>query len=215
MKIKNILFALTLTCSAPAFSDNPENTFLVKNNDSGAKCFDENSHIINVGIGLWTGNYYNYNKAAGQYYRSPAFSLSYEQPWPKRIGPGYLGVGAYLGYETERYTLNYYSGYNGALYHADDRWNHFMITGRAVYHWDVLNSAKAEVYAGVLIGLRFNTYNYEDNDPYQDNQIVYNRVNLAASAFAGARYYFTKNFGVYAELGYGISVATVGVSLKF
>jgi hypothetical protein len=34
-------------------------------------------------------------------------------------------------------------------------------------------------------------------------------------AHLGARYYFTDNIGAHAELGYGISVLTLGASFKF
>ena len=90
-----------------------------------------------------------------------------------------------------------------------------MVDGRAAYHWDVLNSGKAEVYAGVLIGVRINTYTYDDNDPYTDHEIGNSFLNPGYSAFAGARYYFTKNIAVYGELGYGVSYATGGLSFKF
>jgi hypothetical protein len=36
----------------------------------------------------------------------------------------------------------------------------------------------------------------------------------AIAAFAGARWYFVENIGVYGEVGSGISYATVGFSFK-
>jgi hypothetical protein len=38
---------------------------------------------------------------------------------------------------------------------------------------------------------------------------------VAYSLFAGARYFLSDNFGVMAELGYGIAYLSLGASLKF
>src|SRR4051812_12499559 len=59
------------------------------------KAFDENSRILNVGFGLGR-NYYHVAKSNG-YYQTffPAINISYEQPYKKRLGPGYLGIGGY------------------------------------------------------------------------------------------------------------------------
>ena len=188
-----------------------------KDND-GEKCFDENTHIINLGVG-WGRSYYTFLRSAG--YSSgttPAFSLTYEQPWPKKLGPGFLGVGAYLGFQHAYYNYNYDYWYNNyATYYYNHSWNYYMVAGRAAYHWDVLNSKNAEVYAGVLIGMRFQTYNYSTNDPGNNDPYSYKQSSVwpVYSVFAGARWYFVKNFGLFAEVGYGISYGTVGMSIKF
>ena len=93
-----------------------------------------------------------------------------------------------------------------------------MVAARATYHWDVLNSKNAEVYAGVIAGVRFQTEHYETNDPDKNNDPYSYTSSFAYpafSAFAGARWYFAKNVGLFAEAGYGISYATVGMSFKF
>ena len=41
-----------------------------------------------------------------------------------------------------------------------------------------------------------------------------NASGVLVELFAGARYYFTDNFGVMGELGYGIAWLKLGVSLK-
>ena len=38
---------------------------------------------------------------------------------------------------------------------------------------------------------------------------------IGFSIHVGGRYYFTDNFGAFAEVGYGIAYANLGVSLKF
>jgi hypothetical protein len=188
---------------------------LLKSSGSGEKCYDENTRIINAGIGFGGGNYYHLALGGSySYIISPAFSLTYEQPLKKKVGPGYIGVGAYAGFQTASYTNNYI-GYNSYNYYYEDRWNYIIAGARGAYHWDVLNSGKAEVYGGVIIGLRIQTYTYTTNDPNNNN----NRLNEgsvypAFSIFAGARWYFVKKVALFGELGYGISYATAGVSFK-
>jgi hypothetical protein len=190
-----------------------------KNNSGGEKCFDENTHVINLGVGFGGGGYYR-GVGGGKYvYRnSPAFSLSYEQALKKKLGPGYLGVGAYFGYQTSYYRYNDVF-FKGNYYYYQHRWNHMVIAARGAYHWDVLNAKNAEVYAGLIVGVRVQTYSYETNNPDPIEADLY-RLNdgliyPSYSLFAGARWYFVPKVALFAELGYGISYLTGGVSFKF
>ena len=38
---------------------------------------------------------------------------------------------------------------------------------------------------------------------------------LSIAWFAGARYYFSDNFAVMAEIGYGVAYLNLGIALKF
>ncbi|MFL5753899.1 MAG: hypothetical protein ACJ76F_10870 [Bacteroidia bacterium] len=188
---------------------------------SGGKCFDESTRVINLGAGLGSGNYYSAYRNHGYIYKSsPAFSFSYEQPLAKNVGPGLLGLGVYLGYQTASSTYNYYWDKNGYkdYYYYRNRWNNFMVAARAAYHPDVLNFGKGEVYFGAMAGLRFQSYHYETNNP-DPNSDIYRLSSRSVfptlSVFAGGRWYFTDNLGLFAELGYGISYLTGGLSFKF
>lgn len=183
---------------------------------SGAKCFDESSKVINLGVGFWGGNYYRYGKGGGYSYgRSPALSLSYEQALPKKIGPGLLGLGVYLGYQTfySRYNDWYY---NGNQYYYKHNWTHMFVAARGAYHADALTTDKGELYFGAVLGLRFQKYSYESNNlDNREFELRERSVYPGYSLFVGGRYYLTDNIGLFAELGYGISYLTAGVSLKF
>jgi hypothetical protein len=223
--MKKIIFLIAiLAMVSPSFAgDFPSkkrNYSFIKKNDGGEKCFDENTHIINIGVG-WGRRYYSFLGAPG--YSSgttPAFSLTYEQPWKQKLGPGYLGVGAYFGFQHAFYKYDY-SYYNNLLqyntYYYRHSWNYYMLAARAAYHWDVLNTKNAELYAGVIIGMRFQTHNYQTNDPGNKDPYSYRNsfAYPAYSFFAGARWYFAKNFGLFGEIGYGISYANGGFSIKF
>lgn len=186
----------------------------------GGKCFDENTRLLNVGVGIGGVRYYGFSRGGGySYSSSPAISITYEQPWSKRVGPGYLGVGGYLGFKTARtrYEYNYGAANN---YYFEHRWNHIVLAARGVYHWDVLNWEKGEVYGGALVGVRISTSGYSTND---NTPGVNNRGNdgvragALVSAFAGARWYFAPKFALFAELegGYSISSVNGGITFKF
>jgi hypothetical protein len=185
-------------------------------NAGGAHCFDESSKILNLGVGFG-GSYYRYNRGHGYSYRqTPAFSLTYEQALKEKVGPGFIGIGGYLGYQTARFRYDDYY-YNGNKYYYQHRWNYFVIAARGAYHLDVLNTDKAELYFGAIAGLRIQTYKYETNstDPYR-NQYDLSQRNIypALSLFVGGRWYFKPNIGLFGEVGYGISYLTLGLSFK-
>ena len=215
-KIITIIFITCLTFNS--FASEPVVGSVSTNTASGdgGQCFDESSHIINLGFGFGGRRYYSgYYGSGYDYGRSPAFSLSYEQPWKSKVGPGFLGIGAYIGYQTEHSRYNDYY-YKGSKYYYDYRWNHFMIAARAAYHWDVLNIENAELYGGAILGLSFQTHSYSTNDPYpnNDNSWYGSSVYPAFSLFVGGRWYFAKKVALFGEFGYGISYATIGLSFK-
>jgi len=184
---------------------------------TGSKCFDESSKVISLGVGFWGGNYYRFGKGLGYTYKSsPSFCLTYEQSTAK-LGPGYLGLGAYFGYKTANYKYNDWY-YNGNKYYYSHNWTYMFIAARGAYHAEVLMTDKAELYFGAVLGLRIQSYRYETNslDPDKDAyQIQESSVYPGYSLFVGGRYYLTDNVGLFAELGYGISYLTAGASFKF
>ena len=222
-----LLLASVATTANAVIIDKEGKLKKTEESSSGNGCFDENTHLINLGVGFGGGSHYKGVRGGAYTYRiSPAISVNYEQAWKPKLGPGYLGIGAYIGYQRATYKYNYgysnyyYNGnfYNGTGYYYQHSWNYYMIAARSAYHWDKLNSEKAEVYGGVLIGMRIQTYSYTTNDvsPYRGNYALNeNRVSPAYSVFAGARWFFVPNVALFAEAGFGISYITGGVSFKF
>ncbi len=218
-KITSIIILAGLSIQSFAFNPDNKKTNLMSPSGDGEKCFDESTHIINLGVGFGSRSYHAIYSGNGNTYGiTPAFSFSYEQALPKKLGPGYLGIGAYGGFQHEYYNYDYDYTYNGGnKYYYHHSWNYYMIAARAAYHWDVLNSKNAEVYAGAIIGVRFQTSNYETNDPGKNDPYSYHEsvAYPAYSVFAGARWYFSQHVGLFGEVGYGISYVTGGLSFKF
>ena len=85
------------------------------------------ANALNLGIGL--GNRYGYGTAffGGSSSVSPAISLSYERGF-MQLGPGVLGLGAFVGYQGASYDLG-----------GGDKWKYtdLIMTLRGGFHYPV------------------------------------------------------------------------------
>jgi len=92
------------------------------------------------------------------------------------------------------------------------KYNFLTLAGRGSYHFGkhFLTIDNLDLYAGVALGYRIS------NDPFDNTWIgtVYSS-GVHFGGFAGARYYFQENFGVFAEVGYNASPLKAGITLKF
>jgi hypothetical protein len=211
------LIVLCMITNANVISnDNPRK--ILKANESQGKVFDENTRLINLGVGFGSGYYSSYGLGSGYVYHStPALSLSYEQAYPKKLGPGFLGVGIYLGYQHASSRFNGYY-YKGDQFYYEHNWNYYVAAARGVYHWDVLNTKNAEVYGGMIVGFRISTYSYKTNNTDPDAKLYQRHdsgISPVASLLAGARWYFVSNVALFGEVGYGISYIKGGFTFKF
>jgi opacity protein-like surface antigen len=175
--------------------------------NTNAQFFEKDINYINAGYGLGLGygrllNAYQANEG----YKFSGFgpvALSYERGITDNIGLG-VAIG--------------YSSYGGTWlqtgYDYNYRWTTLSIMARGAYHFNVRNR-QFDPYAGVGIGFLKYNYKWESNDP-GFNEGAYN-INIGTplgyQIFLGARYMFNDNFGAYAEVGYGLSVANAGITL--
>jgi len=164
---------------------------------SAQESFGKGTKVLNLGTGLSVWSY-----SSSSFF--PALSASLDYGIKENLGPGTLGVGAFLGFH--RTTWNYSNDYKYT-------WTNFAIGPQATYHPYFAQTEKLDAY--VALGLLARFYSYKDS--WEDNAIDKN-VNsfyIWPSTRLGARYLFSPNFGVFGELGWGISWLTLGVSLKF
>lgn len=116
-----------------------------------------------------------------------------------------LGIGGLLSYSSSKWE-SYYMGTYGWKY------TDFLIGGRGVLHYQFVE--KLDTYTGILLGFNIaSSKTYGTYDPSYGSQD--SSGGLVYGAFVGARYYFTDQFAVLAELGYGIAVLNLGISYKF
>jgi len=173
--------------------------------------FDKGSNVIGLGLGVGVdyGNYYGTYTGKSV---SPTLLLTYDHGFFSEIGPGTIGIGAVLAYKSSSYK----SYYRGDLKKYR---NSSMIIGvRGTYHLTLLKDKnnKFDPYAGVTFGIRINDDNYYD-DYYSTYGYYYsyNKTSPVAGVFIGAHYNFMPAFGVFAEVGYDISLLRAGVNFNF
>ncbi len=160
--------------------------------------FDLGDRVVNLGIGFGTTLY------SGLYYERgfPPLSISYEQAIKDDVlEKGVIGVGGYLGYSS--YSWDYLGwGY---------KYSNIIFGGGGFFHYPLVD--KLDTYVGILLGYKIATTSEFGTNP---GGYDYNTTSggLVFSSFVGARYYFTDNFAVFGQVGYGISYLTIGVSLK-
>lgn len=117
----------------------------------------------------------------------------------------FISVGAQLDWVSWNYGL---LGYKW-------RYNFLTVAARGSYHFGkhFLTVDNLDLYAGPSLGYRISSY----KDPSGWSGPFDNTYGSGVffGVFAGARYYFKENMGVFAEVGYNASPLKAGITLKF
>lgn len=142
---------------------------------------------LNLGIGLGSSLY---GDAV-----IPPISASLDFGYNKDIS-----IGGYLGFATTSYGI------------GDWEWNytHIIIGARGAYHF--YNEDKIDAYGGLMLG--YNIISVSEPDGYSGLGYTAESSHVTWNLFLGARYNFNPKISAFAELGYGISYLTLGVSFK-
>lgn len=119
-----------------------------------------------------------------------------------------IGIGGYAGFSS--YSYKYYDYYQQNL-------TRMCFGVRGTFHFQLAD--KLDTYAGVMMGLYAYSYRYSYNPDYYDyyyNTVKnHNDADIAFSSFIGTRYYVSDNFGFNAEVGYGFTYVSAGLTVKF
>jgi hypothetical protein len=161
--------------------------------------FEVGDKLINAGLGIGATWY------SGSYYKTtlPPIFISADIGFKDDIGPGVIGLGGYLGMSSYKYEWTY-------LYTWGWKYTSIIIGARGTYHYELVDNL--DTYGGLLLG-----FNIITSKVYGDSQWVTGTASgsgLAYSFFVGGRYFISDNFGVMAELGYGIAYLSLGITLK-
>ncbi len=161
-----------------------------------AQAFENGTTAANAGIGLGTA-------LNGLGNARPALSISVDHGLWDIGGPGVISLGGYLGNTGYKYDSMGYTA----------KWNYFVIGARGAYHYNGFEDLpELDLYGGVM--LAYNIVKYTHDGPGADLANNYGS-GLGFSGFIGGRWFFSDNFGAFAELGYGVSVLNIGVTYKF
>lgn len=153
--------------------------------------FGQGTGVISLGVGL--GSSLNYYSGSSQ---TPALSLQWEKGAVDLGDVGVISFGGYLGYKGYNYKA---SGY---------KLNYYIIGGRSAFHLTKLNTKNLDLYGGLML-----SYNYA-SDNYGNIGYSYGS-SAGVTAYVGAHYFFANKLGAMAELGYGVSYLTLGLSFKY
>lgn len=113
-----------------------------------------------------------------------------------------ISVGGFLGYSSAEF--------NNVFYKLTSSYT--LIGARGAYHKEFVDGF--DTYGGIMLGYNIisNTF---DPDPGALFTNAASASGLLYGGFVGARYHFTDMIGAHLELGYGIAIAQLGLSLKF
>jgi hypothetical protein len=163
--------------------------------------FKKSTGALNVGIGLGSGLY------SGHHYKMsiPPIILAYDHGITEKLGIGYISLGGYFAISGSKWE------YDDGFYNYGWKYTYFTVGPRAAYHFDVVDVL--DLYAGILVGV-----NIVSSKSFGDTSMgsySAQKTGIAHAEFAGIRYYFTPVIGAFAELGYGVTYLTLGVTFKF
>jgi hypothetical protein len=183
-----------------------------------AQSYQKEQVDFNLGAGLInpyfnSGNYY-YPSPGWSHSSLPLFNVSGEYGITDAIG-----IGGYIGYSraTTSYTGIFDNG-SGSYYYTDTyKWSFTVMGVRGAYHFaEMIDNDKLDVYIGGMFGFNLARGTYTSTDRYIAHNYSHpdSHVGLAYNVFAGCRYHFSEMFGVFGEVGYGVSVFNIGITYK-
>lgn len=162
--------------------------------------FQKGTNVISAGVGL--GSSLGSFSSGSQ---TPALSVNYEKGVWDVGGPGVISLGGYLGRKSYKYSGSEYT----------EKLGYTIIGLRSAYHYNGIKSDQFDVYGGVMLSYNIVSYSYKD----ENGNSAFTGGNYGSAAgftlYVGGRYFFSDNVAAFAELGYGVSYLTLGVSLKF
>ena len=165
-----------------------------------AQAFKNGDFVGNLGLAFgWYG--YGYGTTG-----FPAIGLSLEKGIKDLENIGPLSIGGIVEYKHSSYTWQ--SSY-------DWSWTDIVVAARSAIHYDLFKNEKIDTYGGVALGLRIQSFT---DYTFDGNNYVKGTASTTHGLFAlyvGGRYYFSKKFAGFAEFGYGLGYATIGLSYKF
>lgn len=156
-----------------------------------AQVFEEGALLGNVGVGL--GFTYGLGNTA-----VPPIALSADYGITENIA-----VGGYLGYASSTEDI---LGYEW-------KYSYTIIGARGTYHLD--RSDNLDLYGGALLGYVVGKVTLESDQELSPLFTEPTVGGVGYSFFVGGRYMFSEKVGAFGELGYGISLLTLGVTAKF
>lgn len=163
--------------------------------------FAKGSSAVNVGLGFGNTIYGGYNMGF------PSISASYE------LGIVEIPMGSSMHGVISAGGLAGYGGSKKDFGYGTVKINYFLLAARANYHF--IFHEKFDPYAGIILGYYFgnSTVDYLPGWEWWEFSETINGPH--AGGYVGARWFFTPALAAFAELGWNVSIFTVGATFKF
>jgi len=159
---------------------------------SAQDIFAKGDIVVNAGIGLIN----RLNTGTGWKTAVPPVMLSGEYGIIDKLinGKASIGAGLTLGYSVRKFEHSVAGTY---------KYSNLALGTRGSFHYQFID--RLDTYTGLMLG--YNIVSGEGN---------YSKSDILWCFYVGARYCFTKNFAVMAEIGEdNIALITLGVAWKF
>lgn len=185
-----------------------------------AQVFEEGANNISLGYGIGTvvGSLANTYEVYNEYKftgTGPIYA-KFEHGLSDKVGLGFNV--AYAGYSFKY--VDTYSEYNSTTglyedkkYSYETKYTTMSFLARLNLHFGEFD--KFDPYWGVGLGYRTGKWTTTTNYTGISNFTYSNVVPFGFETTIGARYYFSDNFGIYAEMGAAKSWLQFGLNIKF
>jgi opacity protein-like surface antigen len=168
--------------------------------------FSQGSSTFSVGYGF--GNIWRtlFKLSGAKVSATGPVALVYEYGAAEKIS-----VGVSLGYSK---ITGKYTDPSDPTFTSQESLTNISALARANYHFG--SSEKFDPYLGIGLGYYHFKYEYKDSDGDTNGGAFAIPGAFGFSGQLGAKYYFSPQFGLYAEVGYvGGSIAQIGLTAKF
>lgn len=178
--------------------------------EANAQEFEKNGNYVTAGYGL---NFRGIPGTGVGIGLGPIMA-TYERGVTDILGIGRIGAGGGIAFSSYNYNNK------GALFllgSTENKYKTNRVTPfiKATYHFE-FDIEKLDVYAGVGVGVNID---FDKDTYYVNGSLISESKDTNARPIhyivAGARYYFSEAFGVYAEVGDGIANINAGVVFSF
>lgn len=159
-----------------------------------AQTFVKGDNIVDAKIGL--GSSFDFSGL-------PPMGVNYEHGLANDIFNNGSNVNFGLGAEVD------FWGQSNKISDVKYSWFYSFIGARGAFHKEFVNNL--DTYLGVSLGVSIGRSSMSSVNVSSSSTAK----SFGYSTFLGCRYYFNPNWAVNAEIGYGISVLSLGVTYKF
>ena len=205
-KLLITLFLGIIISNANALNLNTEVSLFTSNKQPFFK-IGENRASFGIGFGwVHKGNFTNQT-------HFPSANFIIERSLvPFRLNQN--GVKREIGFLSGGLQFGFHHGLQNNDYFNQSWTSYFLVPRISLYFHELFHeddfSENIDIYGG--IGLRLNFVSHHSTPAIVDNE---SGLKPGFNFHIGGRYYFSNHFSVFCEIGYGLSVLTAGISLRY